>query len=108
MFYRGKELKNSMKLKDCAFQLSYKDEEGIQQDLAVCILCHTPKIQESMQPKVEGLINNGSINPGVDYSLDNVVPKTFVEFQLLQEKDNSQKNGGAVSNKKGAPKNNKA
>ena len=80
MFYRGKELKNNIKLKECGFQLSYKDEEGIKQDLAVCVLCHTPKIQETMQPKVEDLIKNGNIKPGVDSSLDNDVPKTFVEF----------------------------
>jgi hypothetical protein len=46
MFYRGKELKNEMVLEDCGFQRSYKDEEGLEQSIAICILCHVVKITD--------------------------------------------------------------
>ena len=48
-FYRGKELKNEVKLSECNFQTTFKDEEGLMQPLAVCLLSHTSKIPESLR-----------------------------------------------------------
>ena len=82
MFYRGRELKNDLYLKDCGLQTVYKDEEGLEQKLAVCILCNISKITDIQVKEANQLQNQGKITESASY----------VEYMLNQETSLKSKN----------------
>ena len=78
--YRGLELKDNSRVIDCNFVTEYKDEEGIKQKIAICILCHTPKMQEFHQVEFNGLKANGTIEFN---GLSNDKPNSYLEYKLI-------------------------
>ena len=73
MFYRGKELKNECCLDDSGFQRIYKDEEGIEQPLTICILCHIGKITENQMKEAVVLQTQGKL------------PTSYIEYLITME-----------------------
>lgn len=78
MFYRGKELKNDVKLNNCNFQTTFKDEEGLVQPLTVCLLCHTSKSDDNNSQNFLTLKETGAIDPDQEEK-----PSSYLEYNLI-------------------------